>query len=218
MKKYHSVFATFAVLVTAVPVHAQLGVAARGGTLGFGVEAAVELTERIVVRGGVGLSNLDANTTFDGIAVKLALPDNWYTVGLDLYLNGAFRIGGGMLFKPDDPMLTGTFDGPVDIGGRVLTPSEIGTLTGRFVSEERAMYALLGFGKHTSRGIGLSLDVGAAFLGDPSVSLESEGGTFPDQAELDALLDMEARDFEDEMTTYLKVWPILNLGIRIGIG
>ena len=86
------------------------------------------------------------------------------------------------------------------------------------MSEDRAAYVLIGFGKHTSSGIGLSLDVGAAFLGNPSVTLAAEGGTFPDQAELDARLELEAQAFEEDMKAYLKIWPILSLGIRIGIG
>ena len=197
---------------------AQVGVAGRIGTLGIGAEAAISLSDRIVIRGGLGLSQLKANTTFDGVSVVLTLPESWYNVGIDLYLNGAFRIGGGILFKPDDPTITGAFEEEVEIGGRTFTSAEIGTLTGQVLSEDRAAYVLIGFGKHTSSGIGLSLDVGAAFLGNPSVTLAAEGGTFPDQAELDARLELEAQDFEEDMKAYLKIWPILSLGIRIGIG
>ena len=197
---------------------AQVGVAGRIGTLGIGAEAAIGLSDRIVIRGGMGLSQLEANTTFDGVSVILTLPESWYNVGIDLYLNGAFRIGGGILFKPDDPTITGAFEEEVEIGGRTFTSAEIGTLTGQVLSEDRAAYVLIGFGKHTSSGIGLSLDVGAAFLGNPSVTLAAEGGTFPDQAELDARLELEAQAFEEDMKAYLKIWPILSLGIRIGIG
>jgi hypothetical protein len=197
---------------------AQVGVAGRVGTLGIGAEAAISLSDRIVIRGGLGLSQLEANTTFDGVSVVLTLPESWYNVGIDLYLNGSFRIGGGILFKPDDPTITGAFEDEVEIGGRTFTSAEIGILTGQVLSEDRAPYVLIGFGKHTSSGIGLSLDVGAAFLRNPSVTLAAEGGTFPDQAELDARLELEAQAFEEDMKAYLKIWPILSLGIRIGIG
>ncbi|NIR80887.1 MAG: hypothetical protein GWO00_21790, partial [Gemmatimonadetes bacterium] len=68
------------------------------------------------------------------------------------------------------------------------------TLTGRIHSGERAPYLLVGFGKHTAPGFGLFLDVGAAFTGDPEVTLDAEGGTFSDQAELEARLEEEARN------------------------
>ena len=195
-------------LLTPLPASGQIGVAARAGTLGIGGEAALNISDRLVVRGGIGLVPLTVSTTFDGIDVELELPDSWYNLGLDLYLNSAFRIGAGFLFRPDDPTLTGDLQGPVDVGGLTLTPEQIGTLT----------YLLVGFGKHTSSGFGLSLDVGAAFTGDPQVTLDASGGTFSDQPELDARLQQEAQDFEDDMKGYLKVWPILSLGVRLGIG
>lgn len=216
MKKSHTIVALLALLVGSAPANAQFGVAGRAGTLGLGIEGALGLTDRVVVRGGLGLSGLEATTTFHGIEVALTLPDHWYNVGIDLYLNGAFRIGGGVLFKSDDPTITGRIENGVDVGGRTFTQAELGTLTGRVLSVDRAAYALIGCGKHTSGAIGLSLDVGAAFLGSPTVSLASEGGTFADQAELNSRLEQEALSFEANMKTYLKVWPILNLAIRVG--
>jgi len=219
MKKLTLVLSAAAIVAGPVAASAQgFGVAARAGTLGLGAEAAVGLGESVAVRGGLGLVPFELNATIDEMAVNLELPRTWYNVGLDLYLNGAFRMGGGMLFKPDDPTLTGDFTTSQDIGGRTFTPDEIGTLTGIVDSQDSAPYVLIGFGKHTSSGVGLSLDLGLAFLGDPDVSLASEGGTFSDQAELQSRLDQEAQNFEDDMRTYLRYWPILNLGLRIGVG
>jgi len=217
MKKFLFIAAVLALLAGPSAATAQFGVAGRVGTLGIGAEGAIGLSERFVIRGGLGLSRLEASTSFDGIPVTLTLPESWYNVGIDFYLNGAFRIGGGVLFKPDDPAITGTFTEPVDIGGMVLTPTEIGTITGEVRSDDQAVYALIGFGKHTAGGIGLSLDIGAAMLGNPGVVLGAEGGSL-DPILLASLLDQEARDFEEDMKTYLKIWPILNLGIRIGVG
>jgi hypothetical protein len=217
MKIHLFIAALLALLVGPSAATAQFGVAGRVGTLGIGAEGAIGFSERFVIRGGVGLSRLEANTSFDGVPVTLTLPESWYNVGIDFYLNGSFRIGGGVLFKPDDPTITGSFTEPVDIGGMVLTPSEIGTLTGSVQSDDQAAYALIGFGRHTAGGIGLSLDIGAAILGSPVVVLDGEGGTLPPVL-LDSLLEQEAQDFAEDMKTYLKIWPILNLGIRIGVG
>lgn len=208
------------VAAVALPATAEaqgLGVAGRVGTLGLGGEVAVGLSDRVVLRGGVGVSPLDVDATFDDVDVTLMLP-TLYNVGLDFYLNGAFRIGGGLLFKPDDPEVTGEFDAPQDIGGRTFTPQELGTLTGVIDSKGRAPYILVGFGKHTDIGIGLSVDLGFAVLGEPDVRLSASGGTFPDQVELQSRLDQEAADFEENMRTYLEIWPILSLGLRIGVG
>lgn len=196
---------------------AQFGIAPRVGTLGLGGEAAVELSDRFVLRGGAGLSKIEMGTQFSTVPVKLEFPDAWYNVGLDFYLNSAFRIGGGMAFKPDDPSLRGDFTGPVEIGGVLLTPQEVGTLTGAIDMDDKAIFALIGFGRHTANGNGLFVDFGAIIFGSPRVTLAADGGTYP-QDQLDRLLVQEATNFEQDMKPWLEIWPILNIGIRIGIG
>lgn len=197
----------------------SLGIAGRVGTLGLGGEAAIGLTDRLVIRGGLGLtpSMLEPRATFDDLEVDLILP-NWYNVGVDLYLNGAMRLGGGVLFKSDDPSLVGEFNAPQDIGGTTFTPDEIGKLEGVIDSSDRVPYVLLGFGKHTAPGIGLFLDLGVAFLGEPDVRLTSSGGTLSNDPTMQNALDQEAEDFEADMRTYLRFWPILSLGLRMGLG
>lgn len=194
-----------------------LGVGARGGTLGLGGELAIGLTDRFVVRGGIGLSPFEPNATFDEIDVALSIP-TWYNAGVDLYVNGAMRIGGGILMKRDEPELKGELSAPQDIGGTVFAPQELGTLTGVIDSSDRALYLLIGFGRHTAPGTGLFLDLGVAFLGDPDVTLAASGGTLSGDPATQTALDQEAQRFEDDMRTYLRFWPILSLGLRIGIG
>lgn len=211
----------FFVACLAVPMQAMaqgIGFGARAGTMGAGGEAAIGLTERLVIRGGVGFIPLEPSATFDDIDVTLELPRTWYNAGIDLYLNGAMRLGGGMLFKPDDPEILGTFNQPQDVGGTTFTPAEIGTLTGVIDSSDSVPYVLLGFGRHTAPGFGLFIDLGVAFLGDPDVRLDSEGGTLSDDPTMQDALTREAQDFEDDMRAYLRFWPILNLGLRIGLG
>lgn len=196
-----------------------LGVGGRVGTLGLGGEAAVGLTDRLVIRGGVGVVPVEPTMTFGDVEVSLSLP-TVYNVGVDLYLNSALRIGGGMLFRSADPEVTGEFSEPQDIGGTTFTPVELGTLTGVFDSNDSAPYVLIGFGRHTAAGVGLFVDFGVAFMGDPDVRLDASGGSRdPDtDATLRNALDQEAMEFEDDMRGYLKVWPILSIGVRLGAG
>jgi hypothetical protein len=193
-----------------------LGFGARVGTLGLGGEVAIGLTEGLVVRGGMGITPLERGVTFSDVDVTLKLP-TVYNVGLDLYLNGAVRLGGGVLLRSGHPEVTATFSASQDIGGTSFTPQEIGTLAGVIESSGAAPYVLIGFGRHTAEGVGLFLDLGFAFMGDPSVRLGARDGTLSDDAPplMDAL-QREASDFENDMRGYLKFWPILSLGIRVG--
>lgn len=193
-----------------------LGLGGRVGTLGLGGEVAVGLTDRIVVRGGLGFVPYDPPLTFGDLDVELSLP-TVYNVGIDLYLNGAFRIGGGVLFRSEDPEVTGTFQGPQEIGGTTFTPQELGTLTGVFDANDRAPYILIGFGRHTAEGAGLFIDLGVAFVGEPDVRLSASGGMLSDDTDpLRSALDGEAAEFEADMREYLKLWPILSIGFRLG--
>ena len=144
-------------------------------------------------------------------------PDWWFDVGVDFYLNEEFRLGGGLVIQPSDARLFGQGSGTVDIGGEPLTREELGDLSGVIEMDDVAAFALVGFGRHTSVGLGLFVDAGAAVSRSPSVRLAARGGTMP-AAQLDPLLDAEARDFEDDMKTYFRIWPILSIGLRLGVG
>ena len=204
--------------IAPVTVAAQgLGFGVFGGTLGLGGEVAVGVNDKVVFRGGYGFMPFEPKVTVSDLEVTLDLPST-YHVGLDLYLNNALRLGGGVLFRNDDPRIEGIFQSPQDIGGTMFQPSELGKLTGVFDARDRAPYVLLGFGRHTQPGVGLFVDFGVAFIGEPNVVLGAEGGSLSASADpLKSALEQEAADFERDMKGYLKFWPFLNLGIRIGL-
>ena len=61
------------------------------------------------------------------------------------------------------------------------------------------------------------VDFGAVFLGDADVRLNASGGTLSDDSDpLRSALDQEAAEFEEDMPGYLKIIPIVSLGIRLG--
>ena len=214
------------VFVPAVLSAQRFGVAGRAGTIGVGVEGAVGLADRLVIRGGIGLLPLEVDPTSlwdlgEGVSATLKLPDKWYNIGVDFYLGSSFRIGGGMLFKPDDPTITGTLTGSasINIGGQTYTVEDVTGITGKFASNNRAPYALIGFGKHTSSGIGLFLDLGVVLLGEPNLHLTATGNSsLINSSDFQTRLRTEEQSLEDRAGTYLKYWPILNLGLRVGIG
>lgn len=216
--KHHVLLALTVLSVSGVSLQAQqFGIAGRVGTLGLGAEAAAALTDRVVLRGGMSVTPFEPSMNFSDLDVTLELP-TWYNVGVDIYLNGAMRFGGGILFKGDDPRLTGEFTTNQDIGGQTFTPQEIGKLVAVIDSKARVPYLLVGFGKHTAPGIGLFLDMGVAFQGTPNFLLSTEGGTLSDDTgPLRTALDAEATEFEQDAGSYLRFWPILNVGLRIGI-
>jgi len=204
------------------------GVAGVVGTLGFGVEGALGFNDRWSVRGGIGYLPLEIdlpevlNPGFsEGTSATLRLPDRWSKVGVDFYLGSSFRIGGGMLFKPDHPMITGTLTGSalIDIGGETYGVEDVTEITGILASKASAPYVLIGFGKHTSSGIGFFLDLGVALLGEANVQLTAAGNSsLINSSDFQGRLRTEEQSLQDSAGNYLKYWPILNFGMRVGIG
>ncbi|MGD8319240.1 MAG: hypothetical protein PVJ02_02260 [Gemmatimonadota bacterium] len=227
MKKTLLALGASALLALPGPLAAQgFGVAGRVGTLGIGVEGALGLADRVVLRGGIGLMplELDATNFWDpgqDVNAKVKLPGTWYNIGADLYLGGSFRVGAGMLYKPDNPTLTGTLaqGATIEIGGQEYTSADLSKVSGALDSGKSAPYLLVGFGKHTSTGIGLFVDLGVAFLGDPNITLAAEGNSeVINTPEFQQRLREEEQNIESDVGAYLKYWPILDIGVRFGIG
>ena len=202
----------------------NLAIAVRGGSIGLGAEAALGLGDRLSVRGGLGLLPFEPSASSfwdpgEDVDVKLTFPENWYNIGADLHLTNSFRIGGGLLFKPDDPTVAASLTGTasIDIGGTTYTASDVASVTGTIDSKDQAPYVLVGFGNPKGRGLGLYLDVGAAFVGEPEVRLSATGNpTIVNSAQFQARLSEEEQKIEDDAGKYLKLWPIINLGLRFG--
>lgn len=222
MRKRFLVLTAALVAVAPAALSAQgFAVAGRVGTLGLGAEAALGLSPKFQVRGGLGLMPLEPTATIDDIEFTIGLPDTWFNIGADLFLGGGFRIGGGMLFKPDDPTLAGelTETASIQIGDQTYTRTEVAQLDGVIDSKDQAPYVLLGFGRHAAPGVGLFLDLGVAFVGEPEVLLSATGTPeVVNSAEFQAELRKQEQQTEDDLGSYLKLWPILNFGVKIGLG
>jgi hypothetical protein len=231
MKKGLLVLTGAALLALPVSLSAQgFGVAGRAGTLGLGAEAALGLSDLVVVRGGLGLFPIETDATRfwdvgDDVDATLKFPDTWYNIGVDLYLGGSFRVGGGMLYRPDDPTVSATLrsNGQIEIGGQTYTFTEVSEVVGSLSAKDSAPYVLIGFGKHTSPGIGLFLDLGVAFMGDSQVTLEAkEGSGGSDVINSPAFqqqLRQEEQNLNDDLPAWAKkYWPIASIGLRIGLG
>ena len=222
MRKRFVVLAAAALTVGPAALSAQgFAIAGRVGSLGLGAEAALGLSPMLAVRGGLGLMPLEPTATIDDIEFTVGLPDTWFNIGADVYLGSGFRIGGGMLFKPDDPTLVGELTGTasIEIGDQVYTSTEVAQLDGVLDSKDQAPYVIIGFGRHAAPGVGLFLDLGAAFLGEPEVRLDASGDpAIVGSTEFQAELRKQEQRTEDDLGSYLKLWPIVNFGVKIGLG
>jgi hypothetical protein len=208
------------ILALALPIgaHAQtLGIGARVGTLGLGGEVSFRLTDHLGVRGGMGVIPVEYEGEWDDLGYTITPTSPLTNIGVDVYpMGGGFRIGGGLLFFTEETTVFGQHVGQVEIGGNVYQGSDLGTLTGSLDHGAMAPYAIVGFGRTTARGIGLFLDLGAAFLAEPSLTVTASG-PIASNAQFQADLEEHRQQAEEDAAAYLRLLPIISLGLRFGV-
>jgi hypothetical protein len=194
-----------------------VGVAARAGSLGFGGELAVNVTRYFGIRGGIGVMPLSYTGDMEDVRYHVESASPISNVGVDFY-PGFFdlRLGGGLMFIRNPTTFDARYSGQINIGENTYTNEEVGALTGNLDHGSTAPYLVLGLGRQTNRGIGIFLDLGAAFLDEQRMSYTTTG-TLSGDPTFEAELQAEAREIEDEVNKYVKVYPILSAGIRYGI-
>jgi hypothetical protein len=209
-----------ALLSTTQALSAQaFGIAGRAGSLGFGAEAALGISENLAIRGGLGSFFLEFNGDYDQVEYTVTPPSITGTLGVDFYPSGgSFRLMAGIMFRNGDFELDSgdlAEAGSLEIGDNEY--NEAGTLHGSLATKSAAPFVGLGFGNHTQGGFGFFLDLGVAFVGDPDVSMQASG-PIASVPGFQQDLDKEIQNIEDEGTPYLKYWPIVSLGVKIPIG
>ncbi len=198
-------------------LHAQgFALGARAGTLGFGAEVALGLSENLAVRGGLGSFLYEYEDEYDDVEYTITPPTMTGTLGIDVYpTGGSFRLMAGLMFRDGDfEAKSGDLAsaGSVEIGDNVY--DEAGFLKGTLRTNSTAPFVGLGFGNHTRGGFGFFIDFGVAFVGDANVTITASG-PIASEPGIQQDLNREAQNIEDEAGGYLKYWPILNLGLKI---
>lgn len=229
MKKH--LWLAFGLLFFASPVIAlDVGIGAKVGTAGPGIDLSFGLTRSIALR--LSLTDIDIDDEEETITVgdegaegdidsELGLDFGSNAVFVDWYVfNGSFHLTAGMLRHNGGADFSGTLLSAITIDGQALDPSDFASDIGGEVKLASSYQPYLGFGWGRKAGDGgglsISIDVGVALL-DPSVDLEATvdggGANTLSQAELDARL----RDLEDDAESDLDgfdAWPILSLGVN----
>ncbi len=228
MKK--SLWMTICLMLFSVPASAlDLGVGAKAGLNGVGLDFSVGLTKNLNLRLGV------ASVDIEGEDETVTIGDDGFEGDVDAELDfdygsnailidwhpfgGGFRLSAGMFRNTGAADLSGTLQSTVVIDGDTLAPSDInGDIGGEVkLADSFQPYLGVGWGRGAGGegGLSFSVDLGVALL-DPEVELEAEvnaGGNFADQDELDQTLRDAESDAEDELDD-LEFWPVLAIGVN----
>jgi hypothetical protein len=211
-----------------------IGIAARAGTMGIGPEITLGFYERFAVRGGFGkidwsfmpeipTSLFGLNFGLPGVDASLtetkALFPETLNVGADIYLTSHLRITGGLLLQTGEMGLEGTVPrtGTITVGSKTYPASELDSFKGTLSENENYIpYASIGLGNHSERGFGLFTEIGAAFHGKRVLTLSAKGNV-TGSADFQTELAKERTSLQEKLDSYLRIWPILNIGIRFSL-
>ncbi len=207
----------------------DLGVGARAGVNGIGLDLSVGLTKTLNLR--VVATNVDIEGEDETITVgddvegdldaELDFNYGASALLLDWHLfNGGFHLTAGMFKNNGAADLTGTLQDTIVVDGDTIAPGDLvdGGINGEIsLGDSYQPYVGIGWGRRAGGDGGLSVtfDLGIAIV-EPDVDFEATvipGVNFANQAELDEAIANAESSAEDDLDD-LELWPVLAIGVN----
>jgi hypothetical protein len=184
----------------------------KAGTLGLGLEGTWRPIPWLDLRAGGNAYDIDDYGSQAGINYDATLQlETYYLTGNLLFPVSPFRITVGAFSNGNELQMTSTDSPNFDIGGGSYSLAEVGTLRSRAYFEDIAPYVGVGFDFSLFGKVGLNLDLGVLWQGEPQVSLTADGPLAANPAFM-ADLESERQELETEFEDY-KAYPVLSVGI-----
>ena len=195
---------------------ADFGVGFKAGTLGLGIEGRWAPIPWFDLRVGANQFDYERNGSQAGIDYDATLAlDTYYLTGNFKFPLSPFRVSVGVFSNGNEFQMVSQDSGglPINIGGIPFDPADVGQLQSTTSFDKTSPYLGFGFDFEVFGKVGLNLDLGVLWQGDPIVTLEATGlETAPPlvQLLLEPAIEIERQQLEDEMSDY-KAWPVISL-------
>ena len=206
---------TAALLLAGTAAHANdnLWFGAKAGSLGLGLEARWEPIPWLDVRAGANRYDYEDNGAQAGIAYNATLElDTLYTTANLKFPLSPMRLSLGAFSNDNQLVMESQDAGSFVVGGQTYTSADVGRLRSVTSFDSVSPYAGIGFDFELVGRLGLNIDLGVLWQGEPTVTLTSDGLLASDPAFLQALED-ERLELENEAEDY-KAWPVVSLGLH----
>jgi hypothetical protein len=196
--------------------NADFGVGLKAGTLGLGIEGRWSALPWLDVRVGANQFDFDADGRQASIDYNGTLAmDTYFLTGNFRFPLSPFRVTAGAYSNGNELQLTSRDTGGADfdIGGVQFSADDVGSLQSTTSFSDTAPYLGVGYDFEVFGKVGLNLDFGVLWQGEPTVSLFATGlETAPSDVQvlLEPALEVERLELEDEISDY-KAWPVVSL-------
>ncbi len=221
MKKICVTIGTGLMLANFSPVYAESGEVSfglKGGTLGIGIEAGVEVSEYLEVRGGVNYLKFDFDTTISEIDYNFEPEFFNGSLLLDWHpFANAFRFTAGSYINNNKMDVEGTYRQdliPADYA-HYAGLVNLAKVEGSVEFNTFAPYLGLGWtSNHADKGWGMNMDCGVMFQGKPNVTelhVDDPWG-IGDSGLLDDFLEGERQAIEDDIDEF-QYYPVMSVSV-----
>ncbi|MBT8078239.1 MAG: hypothetical protein KJO31_06660 [Gammaproteobacteria bacterium] len=185
----------------------------KAGTLGLGAEATWRPIDWVDLRLGANLYDLSDSGREAGVGYNSDFNlETYYLTGNLRFPLSPLRLTVGAFQNSNRIDLVSTDATSFDIGGTTFTPADVGTLTSTTSFSSTSPYFGLGFDFELVNRLGLTLDLGVLWQGEPDVTLTADGLLSSDATFL-SLLEAERQELANEMDD-LKAYPVISLGVN----
>lgn len=193
---------------------ADVGLGAKLGTLGAGVELTKDLLTKVNARVGLNVLTYDTSGTESDVDYTIDLELSSVTMMLDWHpFGGGIRLSAGAAFNNNELTMVGKpTNASYTIGNTTYTPTEVGTLRGTVTFDDLTPYLGIGWGNAVSPDdrFTFSMDVGVLFQGDTVADLTSDG-TLANDPTFQAELAQEEQNLNQELDDF-EFYPVLSMG------
>ena len=189
----------------------DFGLGVKAGTLGLGLEASWQPLPYLEVRIGANSYDYDDNGAQAGINYESTLNlESYYGTANFHFPISPMRVTAGIYSNGNEFLMFNDEGVDQEIGGIVYPGAAIGTLTSTTSFASTAPYLGIGFDFTLGGKVGMNLDFGVLWQGEPDVTLDASGLLGLDPG-FQAALEAERVELEDDMSDF-KAWPVISLG------
>ena len=191
----------------------SLWLGVRAGTLGLGVEGMWKPLPWVDFRLGANRYDYSDSGSQAGINydAELRLDSFYGTANLRFPLS-PLRLSVGAFSNNNEIVMLSRDSQAFNVGGTLYSAADVGSLQSTTSFDSTSPYLGIGFDFDLFDKVGLTLDFGVLWQGDPRVSLSADGLLASDPTFL-AALEAERQELEDEVDSF-KAWPVLSIGFN----
>lgn len=208
-----------AAIALAGSARADVGIYAKGGTLGVGGGVGFGLTDTLRLRAGYTALKVSKDISQTDIDYSGDLKLGGGEALLDWHpFHGTFRVTGGLTFNRNEVTVDAEpTNGTYELNGNTYLASEIGDLDGKVDFKSTAPYLGIGWGDVVGKDGRFSFiaDIGVLFQGSPDAKLNVNCGPAVSPTECASIrsdVQEEERELQDDADDF-EFWPVVSVGV-----